>query len=57
MDKFFKKMTDIMIYILICLSTTGFIHALVSGRTIETIVYGAGLSTLILILNLIQDEK
>ena len=57
MDKFFKKMTDIMIYILICLSSTGFINALVSSRTIETVVYGAWLSILILILNLIQDEK
>lgn len=57
MDKFFKKVTDIMIYILICLSTTGFIHALVSSRKIEMLVYGAGLATLILILNLIQNEE
>jgi hypothetical protein len=46
-----------MIYILICLSTTGLLHALVSSRKIETLVYGAGLAMLILILNLIKNEE
>jgi hypothetical protein len=46
-----------LVYALICLCTVGFIHALFSSRTVETIVYGAGLSILILILNIIKDEE
>ena len=57
MPKLIKKITDILLYVLVGLCTVGLIHALFNSRTIESIVYGAGLSFLILILNIIKDEE
>ena len=57
MPKLIKKITDLLLYVQVGLCTVGFIHALFNSRFIETLVYGAGLAILILILNLIQNEE